>query len=163
MKPVFFKNTLDLVDYAAPCARVENVIYSAHTTQTDEKTIKPVSLGSARFSLIPHETHRPHIDWHLKCKIHKYTVRLRTREYVAPRLGEILTVTCARKNSRRAVFSVGPRTTETRRRVFRAGAGRRDRGVRSGQKTARWKWKSHQQERCAPTTIVRLRAFYDRR
>lgn len=46
-------------------------------TQTDEKAIKPVSLGSARFSLIPHETHRPHIDWHLKCKIHKCIVRAR--------------------------------------------------------------------------------------
>jgi len=38
-------------------------------------------------------------------------------------------------------------------------SGRRDRGVRSGQKTARWKWKSHQQERCAPTTVVWSRSF----
>ena len=99
---------------------MENVIRSA---QTDEKAIKPVSLGSARFSLIPHETHRPHIDWHLKCKFTKYrtitnesTSSNETNSDVRP------------ENARRAIFR-WDREDETTN--FSSGCRARSRPVRS--------------------------------
>lgn len=122
----------------------------------EKKIHKYLSLGSVdSFSLIPHEST-------------VFTSRRTPTVY-----------TCHTLYTARLYFSASERSWESTRRRARDGSmdgltnfrkSRRKFGgerarfrfrwgwgqdrVRSGQKTARWKWKSQRQERCAPASVV---------